>query len=185
MRNIDKERKKKDETFQMYANRLWEMASCLTGGERSVQNGRLVLASFCDHAIPEQVLTVKAEIDADSDSPLEEMERGIRVLCRITGSDGITKEPKYNADINQHGKRKQNGEANQAEARYKKPKMNLSEKYKDAICRTCGVKGHTTNYHPTYEAMLKEGEAKNAEGKEQVSSDEDNIEIQKSIQGYL
>lgn len=82
------ERKRWDETYREYADRLMQMADALEGGSRLASNARQALVSFARNAYPRYTDFVESKVDLRADDPARQLATAVAVLSDKAGTDG-------------------------------------------------------------------------------------------------
>jgi hypothetical protein len=82
------ERKRWDETYREFADRLMQMADALDGGCQLASNSRQALVAFTRNAYPRYTDFIESKIDLRSPDPPTELWNAIAVLSDKAGTDG-------------------------------------------------------------------------------------------------
>ncbi|KAJ0398171.1 hypothetical protein P43SY_000540 [Pythium insidiosum] len=85
---IKKERKKWNETYREYADRLLQMADALEGGKAVPANARHALVAFVRNAYPKYTDFLETKVDLDDDEPEATLKLAVSVLARKAETDG-------------------------------------------------------------------------------------------------
>ncbi|KAJ0392079.1 hypothetical protein P43SY_011925 [Pythium insidiosum] len=203
---IKKERKRWNETYREFADRLLQMADALEGGKALTANARHALIAFVRNAYPKftDFLETKAEIDAEF--PETQLKIAVSALSRKAETNGRmperkralhaqtpapTSKPKTNKPQQQQQKKtskpppkenkKRPAEANAATVeRKEKPKPSQNPTCKGQItCYECGATGHTADFCRTYLQGNKDGKFGNGAAQlAESNSVVDNIDME-------
>uniref|UniRef100_H3H4W9 CCHC-type domain-containing protein n=2 Tax=Phytophthora ramorum TaxID=164328 RepID=H3H4W9_PHYRM len=183
---IKKERKRWNETYREFADRLLQMADALEGGKTVPANARHALVAFVRNAYPKFTDFLETKVSLEDDKPEDQLKVAVAALARKAETDGrlpdrrqtrvtppaamtpknktpkpASKKPQQSTTKNAKNPKKRPAEA-QAQAavveRKKKPKTTNVNTKSSFKCYECGAAGHTADFCRTYLQGNKNGE---------------------------
>ncbi|KAJ0398172.1 hypothetical protein P43SY_000541 [Pythium insidiosum] len=155
---IKKERKKSNETYREYADRLLETADALEGGKAVPANARHALVAFVRNAYPKYTDFLETKVDLDDDEPQATLKLAV---SRTTKGKAKATPPQKKAkttpkDAPSKSSKKRPAEANASVIeRKKKPKTTHDKS--QIMCYECRAPGHTADFCRKYLRGNKEG----------------------------
>ncbi|KAE8975974.1 hypothetical protein PF011_g24245 [Phytophthora fragariae] len=85
---IKNEKKKWNETYREFSNRLLQMADALEGGKSEPANSRHALVAFVRNAYPKYTDFLETKVDLESEQPEQALQAAVSVLSRKAETDG-------------------------------------------------------------------------------------------------
>jgi hypothetical protein len=120
------ERKRPEETYSEFADRLSSMVESIDGGMANPVNGRHALTGFVKNAWPKYTQFLMGKISLRTSDPIRELARAVDELSAIADSDGKmrnSKRPRFNRERKDTNSRDSAGHAHAVtiERKQKKP----------------------------------------------------------------
>lgn len=91
---IKKERKRWNETYREFADRLLQMAGALEGGKALAANARHALVAFIRNAYPKHTDFLETKVEIDAENPETQLKIAVSALSRKAETDGRIPERK-------------------------------------------------------------------------------------------
>ncbi|KAE8875532.1 hypothetical protein PF005_g13261 [Phytophthora fragariae] len=165
---ITNEKKKWNETYREFSDRLLQMADALEGGKSEPANSRHALVPFVRNAYPKYTDFLETKVGLESEQPQRALQAAVSVFSRKAETDGRLpdrsraktatpagsvlkgKEKKQLQKFKKReGQKKRTADANAATVERKKRAKTFNSK-SSITCWDCGGAGHTAAFCRKY-----------------------------------